>query len=750
MNQDSSLTQILLAYIAERIHFFKKDFIQCLPHNLLLLLFRELQHHEDIETLNFYFSPILFPHSYIGDISFQLNGRMSDDIFTFLKHFRVKSLNLSHCMLSDHAFRFETIKSKINSNKFENNEIIDKSDKLNRKNKKNEIKNNEKKQNKNKQNKKQIHSKTNLKSKKKYKDTGNIIEIEETQVNQVPSILNESPKMKDIKAPITSSKKSKNEYLLNQSLQSLNISYIPKLSYRTIAFLSSNFHGMRSLSLESNEKINNHSLKLIARGMPLLKGLNIRGCKCVTSITALYPLNYLEILNISFLPRFSKIEELNPLSSSLNYIDLSHCQKIHDLANWKTVHFKKLKTLDISNCIEISNISRIGHLVNLESLSLSNLFKIRNLDPLVNLKKLTHINIQGCKDLYSLNSLKEFEELKILNISKILIPLDEEEIFESLTKLISLNICGCNFQSFRCLLKLKNIEHLQHDNVNLGDPSCWKNVYSSMPNLRSIHASNSYQGIMDESVLFPMDSIISTLVLSGSTNVQDSWVSYFPQELKVLDISFTMITPDGVTKIEALKNKKLEIFVANGIFIENNLNINRDQYSVSSIDYNSIDSPRDDDLLYKLEDSSFELNSDCSFIEEEIQSSDETNSTLDKAFDIISSCTSLISLDISNSNLSNHTLMKISNLKLKHLEINNCYRINIPNAILSLGSTLQDLGMYDINVSNKFFISFPTQMIRLHTLKISTTHFEEKQILDCLQMIPNLVYLRKKEYKLKR
>ena len=113
----------------------------------------------------------------------------------------------------------------------------------------------------------------------------------------------------------------------------------------------------------------------------------------VTSLSALVGLSSIKSLNLS---QCRDITDLTPLRhlSNIQHLSFSDCSRITDLTH--VSHLSKLQLLQMRNCLGIDDLSPLGSLSLLTTLHCSGCLGISDLSPLAKLRNLEHINCRDC------------------------------------------------------------------------------------------------------------------------------------------------------------------------------------------------------------------------------------------------------------------------------------------------------------------------------------------------------------------
>lgn len=185
-----------------------------------------------------------------------------------------------------------------------------------------------------------------------------------------------------------------------------------------------------------------------------LKRLKLSGCEKITNIQVFNDLKPLTRLDLSKCP--IKDFDLKDLSSLTNLtLSRTDISSINFLKNCLS-----LKSLDLSGCQNLTDISAIKSLPHLRSLNLSG-SNIRDFDTLQNLQSLIHLNLSQCK-INNISFLKGFDSITHLNL-KDCEDIKDFNVLKDLKTLTDLNLSECS--AFSDISLLEGLSELT--NVNL-------------------------------------------------------------------------------------------------------------------------------------------------------------------------------------------------------------------------------------------------------------------------------------------
>jgi Leucine-rich repeat (LRR) protein len=188
-----------------------------------------------------------------------------------------------------------------------------------------------------------------------------------------------------------------------------------------------------------------------------LKSLDLSFCFCLEDIAALSNLQKLKVLDLEFcekivdftsLANMSSLENLNlkqteftslpVLGKNLKSLDLSLCHRLEDLSAMSNL--QKLKVLDLKFCKKIVDITILAKMSSLEHLNLTET-KITCLPVLG--KNLKSLNLSLCNCLENLSAISNLQKLKVLNLTSCE-KVTDFSVISNLQKLKTLNLYGCH------------------------------------------------------------------------------------------------------------------------------------------------------------------------------------------------------------------------------------------------------------------------------------------------------------------
>jgi Leucine-rich repeat (LRR) protein len=182
--------------------------------------------------------------------------------------------------------------------------------------------------------------------------------------------------------------------------------------------------------------------------------------------------------NSPFWAKMTKANLVDYLPSDL--INLSYRDGMnHDLSHLFD-RLNKLRSLDISNSMSLTNIIPLGNLKQLNSLNISNCDSISNINALEKLALLNSINLSGCKSVADIKPLKKLTKLISISLSGCKY-LSDIMPLENLTQLKFLDLSGCD--SISDITPLANLTQLTSINLS----SCRSvSVISPLANLTQL------------------------------------------------------------------------------------------------------------------------------------------------------------------------------------------------------------------------------------------------------------------------
>jgi internalin A len=173
------------------------------------------------------------------------------------------------------------------------------------------------------------------------------------------------------------------------------------------------------------------------------------------SIGSLAQLESLDLSQCLWLTDISPLSRLTALQS----LDLSWCSQIADIATLQKL--TALQSLDLSGCEQIADIAPLQKLTTLQSLDLSWCEQIADFAPLQKLTALQSLDLSGCKQITDITLLQELIALQTLDLFECKQIADFAPL-QKLTALQSLNLSGCeqiaDFTSLQTLTALLSLD----------------------------------------------------------------------------------------------------------------------------------------------------------------------------------------------------------------------------------------------------------------------------------------------------
>jgi Leucine-rich repeat (LRR) protein len=142
-----------------------------------------------------------------------------------------------------------------------------------------------------------------------------------------------------------------------------------------------------------------------------LKDLNLDSCEKIVDFTVLTKMSSLETLNLTA----TKIKSLPVLGKNLKSLDLSDCHCLKDVSGLSKL--KTLVTLNLSCCYLLENLSGLAKLQTLVILDLSHCHRIFDLSALAKLQTLRSLDLSSCHRIFDLSALGETISLERLDVS---------------------------------------------------------------------------------------------------------------------------------------------------------------------------------------------------------------------------------------------------------------------------------------------------------------------------------------------
>ena len=125
------------------------------------------------------------------------------------------------------------------------------------------------------------------------------------------------------------------------------------------------------------------------------------------------------------------------------------------------VNFGSITELNLTNCLQLTNVDGLKALTALQSLNLCGCYRLTNVDELKGLTALQSLNLSGCYRLTNLDGLKALTALKSLNLSYCY-RLTNVDGLNALTALQSLNLSHCsgltNRDGLKALTALQSLD----------------------------------------------------------------------------------------------------------------------------------------------------------------------------------------------------------------------------------------------------------------------------------------------------
>nr|CAE02935.3 OSJNBa0014K14.7 [Oryza sativa Japonica Group] len=371
---------------------------------------------------------------------------------------------------------------------------------------------------------------------------------------------------------------------------------------------------LQSLSCNYCDQISEHGLKTLS-GLSNVTSLSFKKCSAVTAEGA---------------KAFANMVNLGSL-------DLERCPKIHG----GLVHLKglrKLEKLNLRYCngITDSDMKHLSDLTNLRELQLS-CCKISDLGVsyLRGLSKLAHLNLEGCAVTAAcLEVISGLASLVLLNLSRCGVYDEGCEHLEGLVKLKVLNL-GFNYITDACLVHLKeliNLECLNLDSCKIGD--------EGLAHLKVFHktlkAENHTISLMQTSETKKLGTFRHRSWEQWTSS--SLWMVFLSSQgltgLTHLDLFGARITDAGTNCLKYFKNLQ-SLEVCGGLITDAGVKNIKDLKALTLLNLS------------------------------------QNGNLTDKSLELISRLTALVSLNVSNSRVSNsglHHLKPLQNLRSLSLE----------------------------------------------------------------------------------
>lgn len=233
-------------------------------------------------------------------------------------------------------------------------------------------------------------------------------------------------------------------------------------------------------------------------------------------------------------------------------------------------YFTHLRTLSLSNCKEVDELTHLSGLVQLTSLALSGCSQVRDLSPLTGLTQLVSLDLSSCdavSDLTPLQGLAELNALSLYRCESIsdLTPLQglaqlrslnlylcerihDSRQLESLTQIRSLNVSYCS--QLRDPSFLANLTNLTSLDLSFCSQVSDLNFLANLLGLTSLNLS-ACRKIRDITPLAKLTGL-KDLSLSFCSQLSDITPLASLEQLTLLDISGCVLVSD-ITPLEKLK-----------------------------------------------------------------------------------------------------------------------------------------------------------------------------------------------------
>ena len=335
--------------------------------------------------------------------------------------------------------------------------------------------------------------------------------------------------------------------------------YSKDQSTKTIEILTSNISSITELDLSSSSDDSKITSLTGIENFTSLRNLNLSGNN-ITSIEPITGLTTITVLNLS--GNQSQITDVNRLSSLINMLDLNMSSSKITSVDFMS-GFKNLQKLDVSGN-GISSLSSINGLSNLTNLNIAKNTSFSRLEDILVFTNLTQLDISetGLQTLEGIYNLRKLQVLKAQYLEIDLSPIVEtyknasNEYVAYLSELEQLDISYTTKSiSFTNLAYLTNLTDLYMVDVvgqckgGTSSALSLSGIYK-LPKINYINLSNnnisSLSGILytkttnGETIL--VDYLKATeIILKNNKLVDLSYLSYLPQAINVLDLSYNKI-----------------------------------------------------------------------------------------------------------------------------------------------------------------------------------------------------------------
>ncbi|KAI5062171.1 hypothetical protein GOP47_0022710 [Adiantum capillus-veneris] len=189
-------------------------------------------------------------------------------------------------------------------------------------------------------------------------------------------------------------------------------------------------------------------------GLPLLKGLDLKGLAGVRKLTLSSTLHNLRWLSLT---NFSSLEEISGLLSQVPRIEIKECPllvlvKIVNVDGKNSLNLSECTSLSdvstvaynlvLSGCTSFTDVSAVAILTDLETLDLSGCTSLTDVSALATLTNLQTLYLSGCTSLTDVSALATLTNLEALDLSGCT-SLTDVWALATLTNLEAFDLSGC-------------------------------------------------------------------------------------------------------------------------------------------------------------------------------------------------------------------------------------------------------------------------------------------------------------------
>ncbi|CAK8993452.1 Putative adenylate cyclase regulatory protein (Leucine repeat protein) (VSG expression site-associated protein F14.9) [Durusdinium trenchii] len=202
--------------------------------------------------------------------------------------------------------------------------------------------------------------------------------------------------------------------------------------------------GLTNLKVLSMFKSDQLQALPLLENCPDIELLSVGECAQVSNVTEVRWLQKLRVLDLSFVQSITRLDFL-PESASLRVLILDNCKNLESVANLASFGSKLqvLRLNGISGLTSLIGLEACGELISLE---VSDLVEVDDLSPLEHCPKLQDLLLKNCAKVTSLQALHACkDDLKRLVISgcKALVEDQDAELLNDCSKMVAFDCDGC-------------------------------------------------------------------------------------------------------------------------------------------------------------------------------------------------------------------------------------------------------------------------------------------------------------------